>query len=229
MAGEYSRGKFMKTLILAFVLAALPFTAAAQDPVAVDPGHYKVLVDNASVRVLKVSYAAGAKSPMHSHPDAMLVALGDASATFTFPDGKTQVMELKKDTAVYTPAFTHAVAITGTMPVDAILVEFKAKEPGTATLPTQRAGMQITPLAEGPRAVAYKSTAAPDFHEDAGTTHEFDQVVIALGGADMTLTVETKHVTKWRRGDAHFIGRGVKHASKNTGGKPIDFVIVAIK
>jgi oxalate decarboxylase/phosphoglucose isomerase-like protein (cupin superfamily) len=31
------------------------------------------------------------------------------------------------------------------------------------------------------------------------------------------------------RGDAQFIGRGVAHDSKNTGGKPIDFVIVAIK
>ena len=219
----------MKTLILALVLAALPLAAAAQDPVAVDPGHYKVLIDNASVRVLKVSYAAGGKSPMHSHPDAMLVAFGDAKATFTFPDGKTQVVELKKDTALYTPAFTHAVAITGTTPVDALLVEFKAKEPGTATLPTQRAGMQITPLAESPRAVAYKTTAAPDFHEDAGTTHDFDQVVIALGGADLSLTVETKHVTKWRRGDVNFVGRGVKHAAKNTGGKPVEFVIVAIK
>jgi quercetin dioxygenase-like cupin family protein len=219
----------MKTLIVALVLAALPLAAAAQDPVTVDPGHYKVLVDNASVRVLKVSYAAGAKSPMHSHPDAILVALGDAKATFTFPDGKTQVMELKKDTATYTPAFTHAVAITGTTPVDAILVEFKAKEPGTATLPTQRPGMQITPLADGPHAVAYKSTAAPDFHEAPGTTHDFDQVVIALGGAAMSLTVETKHVTSWKRGDVNFIGRGVQHESKNTGGKPIDFVIVAIK
>jgi quercetin dioxygenase-like cupin family protein len=138
-------------------------------------------------------------------------------------------MELKKDTATYTPAFAHAVAITGTTPVDALLVEFKAKEPGTATLPTQRAGMQITPLAQGPYAEAYKSTAAPDFHEAPGTTHDFDQVVIALGGAAMSLTVETKHVTQWKRGDVQFIGRGVKHESKNTGGKPIDFVIVAIK
>ena len=61
------------------------------------------------------SYAAGAKSPMHSHPDAMLVALGDAKAPFTMPDGKTQVVELKKDTAIYTPAFTHR-SPTGTTP-----------------------------------------------------------------------------------------------------------------
>ena len=35
--------------------------------------------------------------------------------------------------------------------------------------------------------------------------------------------------TTWARGDAQFIGRGTPHESKNTGGKPTDFVIVAVK
>ena len=44
----------------------------------------------------------------------------------------------------------------------------------------------------------------------------------------MTLSVEGKApVKKWNRGDAQFIGRGVKHESQNASGKPIDFVIVA--
>ncbi len=218
----------MKSLKFAVLLAALPLAAAAQDPVQVDPAHYKVLIDNPSVRVLKVEYAAGAKSPMHSHPDAMIVALGDAKATFTFPDGKTQVMDLKKDSAAYTPTFTHSVVNTGTTPVNAILVEFKAKEPGTATLPAERAGMTITTLAEGPRAVAVRTTAAPDFHEAPHTTHDYDQVVIALGPADFSLAAGTKLMNKWKRGDVYFVGRGVGHESKNTGGKPIDFIIVAI-
>jgi hypothetical protein len=32
-----------------------------------------------------------------------------------------------------------------------------------------------------------------------------------------------------RRGDVQFIGRGVKHESKNAGGKPIDFIVIAIR
>ena len=35
--------------------------------------------------------------------------------------------------------------------------------------------------------------------------------------------------TKWARGDVQFIGRGVAHEAKNTGGKPVDMIIVAIK
>ncbi len=78
------------SLKLAVLLAALPLTAAAQDPVKVDPDHYKVLLDNAVVRVLKIDMAVGAKSVMHSHPDAMLVPLSSGKARFTMPDGKTQ-------------------------------------------------------------------------------------------------------------------------------------------
>jgi len=220
----------MKTLKMALVLAAVPVMAAAQDAVKVDPGHYKVLIDNPSVRVLRITYAPGGKSPMHSHPDSMLVALGDAKTLFTLPDGKTQPMEIGKETAAYTPAATHSPANVGTTPVDAILVEFKAKAPGTATIPTSRPEMQITTLAESPRAVAIKSTAGPDFHEAAGSTHEFDQVVIALGTADMSLAVEGQPtVTHWKRGDVQFIGRGVKHEAQNKSGKPIEFAIVAIK
>jgi quercetin dioxygenase-like cupin family protein len=219
----------MKTLKLAVLLAAVPLAAPAQDPVKVDSGHYKVLVDNAGVRVLRVNYAVGAKSAMHSHPDAILVPLASAKARFTMPDGKTQDMEVTKETAAWTPASTHAPANVGGSEIDAILVEFKGT-PGNATLPAARPGLQTTTLVENPRAVAIKTTATPDFHEPAGSTHEYDQVVIALGAADMSLAVDGQAPkTKWQRGDVQFIGRGVKHESKNTSGKPIEFIIVAIR
>lgn len=219
----------MKSVKLAALLAALPLAAAAQDPAKVDAGHYKVVLDNASVRVLKVSVPVGEKSPMHAHPDAILVPFASAKARFTLPDGKTQDMEVVKEVAAWTPAGTHAPANVGTTGVDAILVELKGA-PGTATLPTARPGLQTTTLVENPRAVAVKTTAAPDFHEAAGTTHEYDQVVIALGAADMSVAVEGQPAkTKWQRGDVQFIGRGAKHESKNTSGKPIEFIIVAIR
>ncbi len=220
----------MKTLKLALVLSAVPLAAAAQDAVKIDAGHYKVLIDNPSVRVLKIQYSTGAKSPMHSHPDSLLVSLQDSKARFTLPDGKTQDMDVVKETAAYMPATTHAPANVGTTPIDAILVEFKAKEPGTASVPTSRPGMEINVLAEGPRAIAFKTMPAPDFHEDPGTTHDYDQVVISMGANDLSLAIDGKPtVTKWQRGTVQFIGRGVKHESKNLSNRPTEFVIVAIK
>ena len=221
----------MRRLLVMVVLLCLSATMAlAQDPVKVDPGHYKVLLDNAAVRVLKVSYGVGEKSVMHAHPDAMLVPFAPAKARFTMPDGTTQDVDVKPEAALYTPAFTHSPANVGTTKIDALLVEFKAKAAGTAALPTARPGMTQTVLAEGPRATAWRTTAAPTFHEAAGTIHEYDQVVIALGPGDVKVAVEGQPTrTKWRRGDFLFIGRGVKHESQNTGGKPLDFVIVGIK
>jgi hypothetical protein len=53
-------------------------------------------------------------------------------------------------------------------------------------------------------------------------------VVIALGAAELNLKVAGKATTRWKRGDVVFIGRGVRHESKNAG-KPVDCILVAIK
>src|SRR4029453_16227933 len=110
--------------------------AGAQDPVKVDPAHYKVLVDNASVRVLKVDYAPGAKSMMHQHPDSIVVPLTASKVKFNMPDGKSEDLDLPAESATYTPAGTHNPENIGKGRVEAVLVEFKAAKPGTATIPT---------------------------------------------------------------------------------------------
>ena len=134
------------------------------------------------------------------------------------------------ESALYTPAITHNPMNIGTSPIDVILVEFKAAQPGSATLPTSRPNMAMKVLAEGPRAMAYRTTADPDFQEAPGTKHEYDQLVIALDSSKMSLAVDGKPAkTSWSRGDIEFIGRGVGHESKNATGKPVDFIIVAIK
>ena len=220
----------MKSTLIAALLAALPMAAAAQDPVKVDGKHYKLVLENAAVRVLKISYGVGEKSPMHAHPDAILVPLANSKASFTMADGKVQAMDVVSEVANYTAAMTHAPANVGTGVIDALLVEIKAKTGATATMPGARPGMALKPLADGPGGVAYRSTLAADFHEAAGSTHEFDQVVVSLGPADMMLAVEGRPtVNKWQRGDVQFIGHGVKHESKNNSGKPVDVVIVALK
>jgi len=222
--------KRWKTLVCLALVVSWSGAIAAQDAVKADPKHYTVLIDNPSVRVLKISYAPGEKSVMHQHPDSIVVPLATSKVRFTTPDGKTTDQELAKDSAMYTPAGTHLPANMGTGKVDAILVEFKGAAPGTAALPASRPGMTLKTLAEGPRATAVLSTAEATFAEPAGSKHDFDQVVIALGPSQMSLAIDGKPAkTTWARGDVQFIGRGVAHESKNTGGKPVDFIIVSIK
>ena len=223
----------MKVSVLSTLVPAVLLSAGsvlAQDAVKVDPEHYKVVLDNPAVRVLTITYAPGAKSVMHQHPDSMVVPLADSKVSFTTPDGKTRDLELAKESASYSPAETHNPTNVGKTPVDAVLIEFKTPSPGTDTIPTNRDNIAFKVLAESPRAVAYRVTADPKFQEPAGTKHDYDQVVIALGPAQMSLSLDGKPPkTSWKRGDVQFIARGTPHESKNAGGKPTDFVIVAIK
>lgn len=222
--------KPFKVGLLVLLAVAYSGVASAQDAAKADPAHYKVMFENPSVRVLSISYPAGATSKVHQHPDALVVVLGDSKVRFATPDGKSQDVDMASESAMYTPAGTHTPTNIGKAPLTAVLVEFKASAAGTAALPASRPGMTMKVLAEGPRAMAYRSTAGPTFAEPAGTKHDFDQVVISLSNAQLSLSIDGKPAkTAWARGDAQFIGRGVPHESKNTGGKPLDMVIVAIR
>ena len=222
--------KALKAVTAAAIVVLSSGNALAQDPVKVDPAHYKLLLENASVRVLRVDYEPGSKSQMHQHPDAIIIPLAPTKVRFTMPDGKSQDAEMANESAMYAPAGTHTPSNIGSGKIDGILIEFKSAAPGTAVLPTSRPNMALKVLAEGPRAMAYRTTADPMFHEPAGSKHDYDQVVIALGNAQMALSLDGKPAkTTWARGDVQFIGRGVPHEAKNASGKPVDFVIVSIK
>lgn len=97
----------------------------AQDPVKVDPKHYSTVFENDDVRVLRVHYAPGEKSVMHSHPDSVAVFMEDQKAKMTHPDGKSEEMVGKKGEAVFIPAASHLPEDIGTGPIEVILVELK--------------------------------------------------------------------------------------------------------
>jgi quercetin dioxygenase-like cupin family protein len=223
----------MRCLLLALPTAigvALAAPAAAQDPITSNPEVYRLDFENPSVRVLRVMVKPGAKTTVHEHPDTVIVALSDARVKFTSADGKSVEAPLKADQAMWAPAEKHSGENLEKTPAEVILVELKGAKPPTATIPTNRPDMKITPFFDNPRVMTYKAVTGPNFHEPAGSTHDFDQVVIALGESNaMTVNVEGKAKTQWKRGDVLFIGRGMKHESKNSSAKPLDVIVVAIK
>lgn len=201
----------------------------AQDPAKVSPKNYHVVVDNAQVRILHVVAAPGEKTAMHQHPDNMTVLLTDGKITFTDGDGKSETVETKAGQAMWSGPQKHMGVNAGSVPLEAIVVELKGSAPPKATLPPSRPNVTMTRLAESPRAEAMRITAGPSFKEEPKTTHDYDQVVIALAPSTFSIEVGGKTTTTWKRGDAVFIGRGQPHQAQSTSGKPQDFVIVAIK
>ena len=93
---------------LAAGLAAFAAGAAlAQDPVKVDPRHYKVEFENAQVRVLRIHYGPHETSVMHTHPDGVVVSLSDSRTRFLLPGGKAIVSDMKAGRAQWAPAGEH--------------------------------------------------------------------------------------------------------------------------
>ena len=119
----------MKHVFPALVAVALLLstTTWGQDPVKVDPKHYKVEFENDEVRVLRIQYGPGEKSPMHSHPDGVQVFLTDVHAKFTYPDGKSEELTGKAGEAKWHPAFAHQPESLSDKPFELILVEMKGK------------------------------------------------------------------------------------------------------
>ena len=119
----------MKTTLLTILLALLSTAGQAQDPIKVSPQYYKVLLENAQVRVLAVKIKPGEKVPMHSHPASVSYVLSDGKLHITLADGKTVDKEPKAGSATWSDAVTHAVENVGTSEFSQVQIELKPAAP----------------------------------------------------------------------------------------------------
>ena len=113
---------------LALVLLFAAGTVRAQDPVKVAPDHFKVLLENAQVRVLGFHASAGTKIPLHSHPAYISYSISGAGKTkFTSADGKMTEQTAKTGQATWHEAETHASEYQGAGSTHVLLVELKGQ------------------------------------------------------------------------------------------------------
>ena len=122
-------------VIAALAIGFAATTAKAQDPVTVDPDHYKVLYEDSDVRVLRYDDEPGHVVPKHTHQYPYRVyVITAATREFRSLDDATKGTECLK-TAPTTKLFandelmrgpvTHCEANTGTTPTHLIIFEFK--------------------------------------------------------------------------------------------------------
>jgi len=122
--------RFLLVIALVCLTGAV---AMGQDPVKVDPNHYKLVSENAEVRVLRIHYGPHEKSVMHAHPDLVVVYLTDMHVKMTMPDGKSQEQTGKAGEAQWTPAGTHLPENLSDKAIEGILVELKSKSAAIST------------------------------------------------------------------------------------------------
>ena len=109
---------------LVFSLCLTATTLPAQRPEKVSPG-YKVEIDNAWVRVLRVKQPPHAKIPMHEHPAAVNVTLTDVHEKVTGADGKVTMIYRKAGTVGFSEASKHSEENLSDEPIEAVLIELK--------------------------------------------------------------------------------------------------------
>src|SRR6266566_8833562 len=107
------------TLFALLLMLSATQIAAAQDPVKVDPQHYKVLYENNAVRILEYHDSPGHKVPKHSHPNFFVYVISDATRLFTdwtsisACNGPGKTVALKADESLIKTPVTHCEENTG--------------------------------------------------------------------------------------------------------------------
>lgn len=107
--------------------AVIAVAAMAQDPVKVDAKHYSVVLENAQVRVLRAVLGPGDKTPLHDHPDTVVIPLTEGVARFTV-DGKSQEQKMAAGTPLWIGAEKHAAENIGKTKTEVIVVELKGSK-----------------------------------------------------------------------------------------------------
>jgi beta-alanine degradation protein BauB len=110
-------------LVVFFFCAA----ASAQDPLKVEPTHYKLAFENEYVQVVNVHYGPHEKSGLHSHMGGVVVVLTSGHLRFTDENGKTQEVYAKPGDPRWFPPFKHRVENLGDTPYNAVYIGIKAK------------------------------------------------------------------------------------------------------
>jgi quercetin dioxygenase-like cupin family protein len=111
------------TAIATSVALLVPGLASAQDAMQYHVKHLKVMAEDDKVRVLRWSPMRGDKTPMHSHPAAVVYVVKGCRVRYSFPDGSTKDAEIKTGDVALRPPVTHADEALDDC--ESILVELK--------------------------------------------------------------------------------------------------------
>jgi len=87
--------------------------------------HEKVLLENSRVKVIEVRLPPGEKMGMHTHPPYVIYSLSSARLRFTFPDGRSEEVQVEQGRANYSDGITHTVENIGSTAMLSIDIELK--------------------------------------------------------------------------------------------------------
>lgn len=116
----------MRELLFVILLVLPAATLKAQDPVAVNPGNFKVEIDNSRVRALRMKLGPHETAARHQHPASVVVYLTDSHERISGAGGASQEVSHRAGEVAYGEPTVHTVENISDQPLAAIVVELKA-------------------------------------------------------------------------------------------------------
>ena len=112
------------TLVLMLALSSAG-SAQSMDPLAVDPKHYKIEVENQWVRVFREHLEPHGTLIKHTHPPpgSLVIYLTDQNIRQTLGDGTIRMLNHKAGDVAWWPASTHTSLNLSDEPFECIQVE----------------------------------------------------------------------------------------------------------
>jgi len=222
-----ARSTVSYTLAIALVLGRA--SLAGQLP----PGMSRsVLVDNASVLVTHLGYAAGKGEASHTHPfSAVVVQLtpGDVDMTIGSEHSRS-----RRDvgTVWFIPAnVPHAAINAGATMFEQVAVAIKPDRPAAPSSPPTDPppGITRTPLLDNQDARVVRVQFAPGAREPTHA-HPNDLVTVQLTEGKVQILLGSETTTDSRPpGFVRFVARGQQHAYGNVDTKVFELMSVTIK
>ncbi len=214
----------------AFLLGLVSLQAQAP---ALPPGFTATpVLDNATVGVIRLGLAAGAREQPHTHAYGMLVVFLNA-AEVELHNGASHTRGPRKtgDVAFVAAGTTHNAANIGSAPLEALVFSFKPDRAhgGPRLLGEALPGVTRTPVLDNAEVTVTKLEFEPDVRETVHT-HPYDLVVVPTTPARADVQVGgKKNVRSFAVGEAIWIPRLTPHALANAGTSSFRLLGIAIK
>ncbi len=116
---------FLKSLYSVVLLGMFTTAVFAQDPLKVEPTHYRLAFENEHVQVVEVIYGPHEKSALHEHGGGVGVSLTEAHLRFTDENGKVREIYSHPGEARWYPPFKHRVENLGDTTYRALYIGVK--------------------------------------------------------------------------------------------------------
>lgn len=97
------------------------------DATVAAPDAHAVVMENEHVRVISAVASAGHKSPMHSHPPAVVISMDHARVRLTNADGSSNTVTVRPGEVFWIDATTHEWELLAGN-INAIAVEIKSAQ-----------------------------------------------------------------------------------------------------